>query len=158
MRLNCDAVVLPNGHYVCLNDLLFERHGLGPRFAQVHTILVNGIPLSYAALNLDGTPYDLITTQDSPRDLGSFEELCREGAGPLYTIGLAKAFGQMPEPQLMALALIKARNTKAFPADERAMHRIAKWAKQYQMRARWICKNRVEAFARDELDWEQMGM
>ena len=158
MRLIDDAVVLPDGHYVCLNDSLFERHGLGPRFAQVHTIRVNAKSLSYAALDLDGTPYDLITTQDSPRDLGSFEELCREGTGPLYTIGLAKAFGQMAERHLMALALIKARSTKAFPDDELAMHRIAKWAKQYQMRAWWICKNRVEAFARDEVRWDRLGM
>ncbi len=32
------AIILPNGHFVQLDDMLFRQHGLGPRYAQIHTV------------------------------------------------------------------------------------------------------------------------
>lgn len=153
------AVVIKDGHWVRLEDLLFAQHGLGARYARVITITQQDRELSYAMLNIAGTTYDLITTHDHPRDLGPYEELAGEGPGPALADALTRAFGAARATrQLMALALIKARNSKAEPLDELAMYRIAKWATQYEMRAFWIAKHRIEAYAQDEIQWGRMGM
>ena len=73
------AVVLPDAHFVQLDDWLFDRHGLGPRYARVRTQHYRGHrALSYAYLDLPATTFELITEHEQPIDLGAYEDLATD--------------------------------------------------------------------------------
>lgn len=113
-------MALPHGHYVQLADPLFERHGLGTRYAQVQTAEVGNRVLAYAFLDLVDTTYDLTTSHDNPCDLGAFDDLARAGGDELYDAldtafkkdSLAKRFATR---QQMALALIPRSSLRHSP-------------------------------------------
>lgn len=158
--LIAQAVVLPHGHFVQLDDMLFQQHGLGPRFAQV---LTNDYrqhrSLSYSFWNLPGTNYDLITEQDAPQDLGSFEDLivnC-ELVDRLTAIFISRS-GQQPTPAQLALALIRARVENLQTDDQLGVHRLVKWALIYERRAHWITTHRQQAFSQSAIDWTALGL
>lgn len=158
--LIAQAVVLPHGHFVQLDDMLFQQHGLGPRFAQV---LTNDYrhhrSLSYSFWNLPGMNYDLITEQDAPQDLGSFEDLivnC-ELVDQLTAIFISRS-GHHPTAPLLALALIRARAEGVQGDDELGTHRLVKWALTYERRAHWIATHRQRAFAKASIDWKVLGL
>lgn len=155
------AVVLPHGHFVCLKDVLFEQHGLGPRYAQVITLPAtrHGQELSYAYLDHPETTYDLIIQEGLPKDLGSLETLISQSP---FTKLLFQTFTERcrcaPTPQQLALAHIKRKAENLQIEDELGRHRVAKWALVYEKRAHWICKNRIEAFSKERIDWPSQGL
>ncbi len=152
-ELIAQAAVLPHGHFVQLDDMLFQQHDLGPRYAQ---ILTNDYrqhrSLSYAYLNLPGTNYDLITKPDNPVDLGSLQDLMSDRQ---LVEQLVKIFRQ-PTPQQLALALIKAKKEGLQDGDELGTRRLVKWALTYERRAHWIATNRKIAFAKEFIDWSKI--
>ena len=159
-ELIAQAVVLPHGHFVELDDMFFQQHGLGPRYAQILTN-TDGQQrsLSHAFWNLKDTNYDLITQLDSPRDLGSFEEL---NAPSQLVHQLKEIFqqrcGHCPTPQQLALALIKAKEEGLQASNELGAHRLVKWALQYERRAHWIVTHREQAFVQVSIDWQALGL
>lgn len=154
------AVVLPHEHFVQLDDMLFAQHGLGPRYAQV---LTNNYrkhrTLSYAYWALPGTNYDLVTEQDAPQDLGSFEDLIsdRERAQRLTAVFISRT-GQRPTPTQLALVLIRARADALQIDDQLGAHRLVKWAQSYERRAHWIATHRQLAFSKATIDWRELGL
>lgn len=159
-ELIAQAVVLPHGRFVQLYDMLFQQHNLGPRFAQV---LTNDYrqhrSLSYAFWDLPNTNYDLITEQDAPQDLGSFEDLIadRELVHRL-TATFIQRVGRQPTPAQLALALIRARADALQIDDQLGAHRLVKWALTYERRAHWIATHRQQAFAKTSIDWPALGL
>lgn len=157
------AVVIPHGNWVQLDDPLFLHHGMGPRYVQANTVMVAGRPLSYAMLDLPETSYDLITSDDQPVDLGTFDELAKTAEGELYlSLDMAFTHGNRTKhfatKQQMALALIKAKAEGISLQDQLAMYRIARWARQYEKRAWWICKHWQQAVTCSFIDWEGLGI
>lgn len=159
-ELIAQAVVLPHGHFVQLDDMLFQQNGLGPRFAQV---LTNDYrqhrSLSYAFWDMPDTNYDLITEQDAPQNLGSFEDLI--AAGELVdqlTATFIQRTSQHPTPAQLALALIRARAESVQIDDQLGAHRLVKWALTYERRAHWIATHRQQAFAQSAIDWPALGL
>jgi hypothetical protein len=154
------AVVLPHGHFVQMNDWLFNLHGLGPRYARVQTQDYRGLrELSYAYLDLPGTAYDLVTSNDNPLDRGTLEELVRNK--PLVDRLISTFFARtdtMPTPQQLALALIRAQVENVQAGDELGEHRLVKWALTYELRAHWITTHRQLAFAKDRIDWDALSI
>lgn len=154
------AVVLPHGHFVQLDDILFQQHGLGPRFAQV---LTNDYrqhrSLSYAFWDIPGTNYDLITRQDEPQDLGNFEDMIAnyELVHQLTATFLGRG-GHHPTPTQLALALIRARAENLQTDDQLGVHRLVKWALIYERRAHWITTHRQQAFSQSSIDWPALGL
>lgn len=159
-ELIAQAVVLPHGHFVQLDDILFQQHGLGPRFARV---LTNDYrqhrSLSYAFWDMPGTNYDLITRHDSPQDLGSFEDLIAncELVDQLTATFLGRG-GHYPTPAQLALALIRARAESVQIDDQLGVHRLVKWALAYERRAHWIATHRQQAFLQSSIDWPALGL
>lgn len=154
------AVVLLDGHFVQLDDFLFERHGLGPRYARVQTQDYRGHrALSYSYLDLPGTNYDLITSIDNPRDLGAFEYLAssKNLVDCLIMIWISRS-GYTPTRQQLALALIRARAENVVGTDELGAHRLVKWALTYERRAHWIATHRQLAYANDVIDWDALRL
>lgn len=154
------AIIFPNGHFVQLDDMLFRQHGLGPRYAQIHTVEYHQHrSLSYAYWGLPNTTYDLITDLDDPQDLGSFEEMILRGAmvASLVTAFISRSHHQ-PEPQQLALALIRCRAENVREGDELGVHRVVKWALIYERRAHWITSHRQLAFAKSRIDWDALGL
>lgn len=154
------AVLLADRGYVELHDPLFAMHGVGPRYALVQNATVHGRALSYAMLDLPGTGYDLITDHDQPRELGTFEQLVRVAGDGLHaaidaTFKADDRTGNFGSKQQLALALIRAVADGTMPADQLGLLRTARWAKQYELRAWWICKNRVEAYAAT-INWPEI--
>lgn len=159
-ELIAQAVVLPHGHFVQLDDMLFAQHGLGPRFAQ---ILTNDYrqhrSLSYAFWDLPNTNYDLITEQDAPQNLGSFEDLIVDGELlERLTATFINRSSHYPTAQQLALALIRVRAENVEAADELGLHRLVKWALAYERRAHWISTHRQLAYAKDVIDWQALGL
>ncbi|HUX62227.1 hypothetical protein [Sulfuricella sp.] len=154
------AVVLPSGHFVQLDDFLFDLHGLGPRFARVQTQDYRGHrALSYAYLDMPGTTYDLISELDNPRDLGAYEDLATDEAlAEHLTAIFIEQSDYFPTHQQLALALICARAKGMQASDELGMHRLAKWALAYEKRAHWISKNRQLAYSLPSINWEAMKL
>lgn len=154
------AVVLPHGHFVQLDDMLFQQHGLGPRFAQVLTNHYRQHRrLSYAFWSLPGTNYDLITLQDAPQDLGSFDDLIanRELVDLLTAIFISRN-DQHPTPAQLALMLIRARAENMRIGDALGAHRLVKWVLTYERRAHWISTHRQVAFAKDVISWQALEL
>jgi hypothetical protein len=151
------AVLLPDKAFVEFRDALFALHGLGPRYALMQNATVQGRQLSYAMLDLPGTAYDLITDQDAPLELGTFEQLANAaGALPVALDAAFKAdrqTGGFTSRQQMALALIHAAADRVDQADQLAVLRAVRWAKRYELRADWLARHRVEAFAAASIDW-----
>lgn len=157
------AVLLPDGCYVQLDDPLFEQHNLGPRYSVVQNAVVDGRMLSYALLDLQDTTYDLITGDENPRLLGAFDEMARTQDGALYAaldaeFKSGRQTKNFATRQQMALALIRADADGVTAADEVGVLRVVRWAVQYERRAWWICKHRLEAYAADEINWKALGM
>lgn len=154
------AVVLPTGHFVQLDDFLFELHGLGPRIAQVQTQDYRGHrQLSYAYLSLPDTTYDLITELDNPRDLGSYDDLISDQVlTDAITTAWISRHGFMPTPQQQALALIRANAEHVIAGDELGTHRLVKWAHTYERRAHWIATHRQDAYATTNINWPALGL
>lgn len=154
------AVVLPSDHFVQLDDLLFELHGLGPRYARVQTQDYRGHrALSYAYLDMPGTTYDLITELDNPRDLGTYGNLATDEAlVESLTATFIERSDCFPTRQQLALALICARADGVLASNELGMHRLAKWALVYERRAHWITKNRQLAYGLPSINWEAMRL
>jgi hypothetical protein len=155
-------VVLPHGCYVQLDDFLFEHHGLGARYALVQNMPKDGQVLSYAALDLPETTYDLISSDENPRALGTFDELMQSQGSTMYA-ALNAAFKierhtkDFKTRQQMAFALIFVRFNGISYEDQIGMCRAARWAKQYERRAWWICKHRLEAYAAEKINWKAVG-
>lgn len=159
-ELIAQAVVLPNEHFVQLDDMLFAQHGLGPRYAQILTnIYRQHRNLSYAYWALPGTNYDLVTELDNPKDLGSFEELISadELVQQLTETFIQRA-GQQPTPAQLALVLIRARAEALQIDDQLGAHRLVKWALTYERRAHWIVTHRQLAFSKATIDWRELGL
>jgi hypothetical protein len=154
------AVVIPSGHFVQLDDFLFELHGLGPRFARVQTQNYRGHrALSYAYLDMPGTTYDLISELDNPRDLGNHENLATDqDLVEHLTAIFVERSGHFPTQQQLSLALICARAEVVHASDELGMHRLAKWALIYEKRAHWMTKNRQLAYSLPSINWEAMKL
>lgn len=154
------AVVLPHGNFVRLNDMLFEQHGLGPRYAQVQTNNYRQHrSLSYAYWNLPGTTYDLITKQDDPQDLGGFDNLI--AVGDMFERLKATFINRSchhPTPQQLALALIRAQVESVESGDELGAHRLVKWVLIYERRAHWIATHRQLAFSKLAINWQALGL
>lgn len=155
-------MLLPDKGFVELRDALFTLHGLGARYALVQSATVQGRQLSYAMLDLPGTAFDLITGHDAPRKLGTFE-LLANAAGALR-VALDAAFkihrqtGGFISRQQMALALIRAAADRVDRADQLAVLRAVRWAKRYELRADWLARHRMEAFAAAWIDWPALGL
>jgi hypothetical protein len=160
-ELIAQAVVLPHGHFVQLDDMLFAQHSLGPRYAQVLTNEYRQHrSLSYAYWSMPpGTNYDLITEQDAPQDLGSFEDMIADRAQlHRLTATFIQRTGQQPTPGQLALALIRARAENLQTDDQLGVHRLVKWALVYERRAHWITTHRQQAFAQSAIDWTALGL
>lgn len=154
------AVVLPHGHFVRIDDMIYELHGLGQRYAQVLTMdCRRHRSLSYAYWDLPNTNYDLITELDNPVDLGSFENMitARDLVDRLTAIFI-RHNGQHPTPAQLALALIRARAESVQIDDQLGAHRLVKWALTYERRAHWIATHRQRAFAQSAIDWPALGL
>jgi len=154
------AVVFPSGHFVQIDDFLFELHGLGPRFARVQTQDYHQHrALSYAYLDMPGTTYDLISELDNPHDLGSYEDLTTDEdlVERLKEIFVERT-GYFPTQQQLSFALIRARNEEVQASDELGMHRLAKWALIYEKRAHWMTKNRQLAYGLPSINWEAVRL
>lgn len=154
------AVVLPDAHFVRLDDWLFSRHGLGPRYARVLTQDYRGHQaLSYAYLDLPGTTYDLVTQHDQPIDLGAFEDLSvDERLVERLTATFIDRADRFPTPQQLALALIRARAENVQGDDELGAHRLVKWALTYEGRAHWMATHRQQAFVKEHIDWQALRL
>ncbi len=155
------AVVLPDGHFVQLDDLVFLQHGLGPRYARVQTQdYRRHRALSYAYLAGAATTYTLITDIDEPVDLGSLDDLMHRDADLTACLSdaLAHRLDAAPAPQQVGLALIRAGAEGLQAGDELGAHRVVKWSLQYERRALWICCNRQLAFSKSSSNWPALGL
>lgn len=85
-----EAVLLPHGHYVQFADPLFERHGLGARYARVQTSEVGNRVVAYACLDLVDPKYNLATGAISA-DLFLFADLRHEIQRRSLTTGVRHA-------------------------------------------------------------------
>lgn len=154
------AIVLPDAHFVELDDMLFKQHGLGPRYARVKAQQYRGHrPLSYAYLDLPGTTFELITEHEQPRDLGAFEDLATDARlVERLTATWIDRSDRFPTRQQLALALIRARVENVQAGDELGAHRLVKWALAYEGRAHWIATHRQQAFAKAHIDWQALRL
>lgn len=154
------AVVLPDANFVQLDDWLFDRHGLGPRYARVKTQLYHGHrAMSYAYLDLPGTTFELITEHEQPIDLGAFDDLATdERLVERLTATCIDRSDHFPTRQQLALALIRARVENVQADDELGAHRLVKWALAYERRAHWIATHRQQAFVKERIDWQALRL
>lgn len=153
------AVVILTGHFVQIDDLLFEQHGLGPRIARVQTLGLGHRSLSYAYMELDKTPYDLITAFDNPQDLGPFESLATDDyLTERLTVTWISRSGYFPTHEQLVITLLRACTEHVQAGDELGLHRLVKWAQTYERRAFWIVTNRQKAYAQTVIDWSALGL
>lgn len=153
------AVALPTGHYVELDDDLFDLNGLGRKIVQTQLVQVHGREVSVGYVNEDGTQYTLVLANESPVDLGGFDSLARANRSlfdPLHAAfgGTIGSYAHLE----MVMAIAQAKREGVDPADQAAVRRTASWARTAYKRAVWIIRNPMEAAIESPVDWSAKGL
>jgi len=150
-----NPAAIPDGHYVQLDgDLLFELHGLAPRYGLIHA--VDGI--SYIYLAETETAFDQLDPNTLILDLGDFEMLADDPLTMPIINNYIKYYKGPPDSQIIALALIRSKIDQVDVNDELGLYRLTQWAKTYQGRACWIAKNKQLAYSKANINWKALQL
>jgi hypothetical protein len=68
-ELLADAIALPSGAFIEVDDLTFQLNGMGRKVAQTMRVTIEGRALSMAYI--DGEAYDLVLARDRPEVLAA---------------------------------------------------------------------------------------
>ncbi len=74
-RLVAEAVQVPDGAFIVIDDLAFAENGLGRKIAQTMAVEIEGRHVSLAYVDDDATTYDLVLAEDNPEVIGTFQQL-----------------------------------------------------------------------------------
>lgn len=119
---------IPDGHYVQLDDFLFELHGLGPRYGMIHS--TGGA--SYICLGEEETAFDQLDPDAPILDLGDFDRIADLNPLTLPIIDTCiKRYRGFPASQIVALALIRSKTDPVDASDELGLYRLTQWARTY---------------------------
>jgi len=153
------AVALPTGHYVELDDDIYNLNGLGRKIVQTQLVRVHGRDVSVGYVNEDGTQYSLVLGDENPVDLGSFDGLARASRSlfdPLHAAFGGSIGSYAHLEMVMAIAYTKREGLDL--ADAATARRAATWARTAYKRAVWIIKNPMEAAIESPVDWSAKGL
>ncbi|HEY3328180.1 MAG TPA: hypothetical protein VGK14_13580 [Novimethylophilus sp.] len=146
---------IPDGHYVQLDDFLFELHGLGPRFGLIHS--AGGA--SYVCLGEVETVFDKLDPNTPIADLGDFDRIADLSPLTVSIIDTCiKRYKGFPDSQIVALALIWSKTDPVDASDELGLYRLTQWAKTYRARACWIARNKQLAYSKTTIDWQALRL
>jgi len=145
---------IPDGHFVQLDDFLFELHGLGPRYGMIHS--AGGA--SYVCLGGEETTFDQLDPNTPILDLGDFDRIADFNPLTVPLIDTCiKRYG-FPDSQIVALALIRSKTDPVDASDELGLHRLTQWASTYHGRACWIARNKQLAYSKTVINWKALGL
>lgn len=151
--LIAQAVALPDGAFIEVDDLAFHVNGMGRKIAQTLQVTIDGRTVSMAYIDGERGICDLVLSRDRPFVLGTYAELLEHHAGARDRLAQACA-GQAPfTPHEMVTALVGM--TRRGMTDE---HEAAAWARTHARRSRWLVQNRLDAIAAAPVQWASIGL
>lgn len=155
-----DAVALPNGNFVEVDDVLYEANNLGRKIVQTQCVKIGGKDVSVGVTGAADAPhYDLIVASDNPVDLGGFEAIMSDNKD--IFLALHQAFGGTSGSYTaieMVVAIRAAVAAKPALSDTNRLAAIAAEARASVRRGGWIASNHVAAFSKAPLDWRSLGL
>jgi len=153
-----DAASVADGHFVEVDDLIYEANMLGRKIVQAQNVLVGSKQVSVGAVGSNAGKYELILSSENPSDLGSFEQIINDNKDIFQA--LQKSFGNVDNysPLEMVIAIRAAQQAKVSPTSQDLLAKIVIDAKAHVKRALWVANNHVSAFAKAPLDWASIGL
>lgn len=154
-----DAVAFPAGHFVEVDDVLYEANRLGRKVVQTQRVKIGGKEVSVSTLGGDAASYELVVSAEKPVDLGSFETIT--GANKNLFLALHQVFGGVVssyQPIEMVIAMRMADAEGVALADTDCLARIAGEARVQVKRGAWIAGNHMAAFSKAPVDWRSLGL
>ncbi len=151
-----DAVVVPDGHFVEVDDLLYEVNLLGKKIVQAQTVMVGTQKVSVGAIGGDSHGYELIVSSENPKDLGGYDQIISDNKD--LFLALQKSFGDHFIPLEMVIAIREAQKAGAASTKLDVLAKIAVEAKAHVKRAFWVANNHVAAFSKAPMDWASVGL
>lgn len=151
--LIAQAVALPNGAFIEVDDLAFHVNGMGRKIAQTLQVTIDGRTVSMAYIDADHRACDLVLSRNQPMLLGTYAELQQHHADTHER--LMKAFGGLGHftPHEMVTALV-GMTTRGMTDERDAAAR----ARVHVRRSRWLVQNRFDAVAAAPLAWASLGL
>jgi hypothetical protein len=147
------AVALPDGSFIEVEDLAFNVNGMGRKIAQTLQVTINGCAVSMAYIDSDQATYDLVLSRDLPVALGTYLELRQRHAG-LHDrlVHVFDGLGRFTTHEMVvALVGMTARGM----TDECG---AATWARCHVRRSAWLLQNRFDAIATAPVRWSSLGL
>ncbi len=156
-RLVAEAVQVPDGAFIVIDDLAFAENGLGRKIAQTMAVEIEGRHVSLAYVDDDATTYDLVLAEDNPEVIGTFQQLQSRHADAYGR--LVQAFGGVgkfsPHEMVIALHWLQGRKMSI---EFETYFEAASFARQQSARSAWVVGNRYDAMALAPVDWKTLGI
>lgn len=152
-ELIAQAVALPEGAFIEVDDLAFGANGMGRKIAQTQQVTIDGRTVSMAYVEGDPVTYDLVLHRHRPELLGTYAELCQRHAGMHER--LVQAFGGPGEISVHAMVIALVGLTTRGLTDERD---AAAWARLHLRRSAWLVQHRMEAIPHAPVCWAELGL
>lgn len=153
-----DAVAFLHGHFVEVDDILFEKNKLGRKIVQTQLVKISGKEVSVGVLGESDPRYEVIVASENPIDLGSFE-LIMDANLNLFQ-ALSQVFGGMCGFSAieMVVAIRAALAANLALSDTKRLAEIVVEARASVKRGNWVASHHLEAFAKAPLDWRSLGL
>lgn len=154
-----DAVAVPNGNFVEVDDMVYEVNCLPRKIVQTQLVKIGGKEVSVASLGVDSTTYELVIGSEHPEDIGNFETITTNNKDLFQA--LHQAFGGLVscyQPIEMVVAVRAALAEGVVPADADRLSKIAGSARAQVKRGAWIANNHMQAFSKAPVDWRSLGL
>jgi hypothetical protein len=152
-ELIAQAVTLPDGAFIEVDDLAFGANGMGRKIAQTQQVTIDGRTVSMAHVEDDPGIFDLVLRRDRPKLLGTYAEL-RQRHAEMHD-RLAQAFGGPTQVSVHAMVMALVGLTSRGLTDERD---AAAWARLHGRRSAWLVQHRMEAIAEAPVCWAELGL
>lgn len=157
-----DAIAVPNGHFVEIDDMLYEANGLSRKILQTQLVKIDGKEVSVGSIGGVGSEtatHELVIGSENPIDIGSFESITADNKD-LFT-ALHQLFGGVVssyQPIEMVIAIRAAVTEGVSPANTNELAKIAASARAQTKRGAWIAHNHMQAFTKAPIDWPSVGL
>ncbi len=150
--LIAQAVAMPDGAFIEVDDLAFGANGMGRKIAQTQLVTIDGRTVSMAYVEGDPVSYDLVLNRDRPELLGTYAEL-RQCHVEMHD-RLVQAFGGPRQISVHATVIALVGLTTRGLTDER---HAAAWARLHLRRSAWLVQHRMEAITDAPMCWAELG-
>lgn len=147
------AVALPDGSFIEVDDLAFNVNGMGRKVAQTLQVTINGRAVSMAYIDSDQVTCDLVLNRDQPVALGTYRELQQRYVG--MHDRLVHAFGGLGRFTIHEMVVALVGTTTRGMTDECD---AAVWARRHVKRSAWLVQNRLDAIATAPVSWSSLGL